>query len=177
MNSDSNNTPPTPTEHVQAMFVRHEGVIRAFIRGLLPSLEDADDILQETFVTVSRKAPSFEAGSNFVAWACSIARLKVLENYRQRKRANVLSVAALTALSNDAPAAEIMRSREAALTRCIEKLAPKSRELLWRRYTRRENSDEMAQGIGITSTAVRVALSKVRTFLRDCVSTELKSVS
>lgn len=162
-------------EHVQALFIQHEGVIRAFIRGLLPSLDDADDILQETFVTVSRKADAFEAGTNFVAWACSIARIKVLENYRVRTRANALSNAALLALADDAPAAEVARSREAALVRCIEKLAPRSRELLWRRYLQRESSDEMASGLGITPVAARVALSKIRAFLRDCVTFELQN--
>ena len=32
----------------------------------------------------------------------------------------------------------------------------------------------MADAFGMTSTAVRVALSKARAFLRDCVSNELK---
>lgn len=49
------------------MFIKHEVVIRAFVRGLAPSFDEADDIVQETFVTVSRKARSFEAGTDFVA--------------------------------------------------------------------------------------------------------------
>ena len=76
---------PSATEEVQLLFVRHENSIRTFVRALQPSLADADDVLQETFLTVSRKASTFELGTNFVAWACSIARLKVLENFRQKK--------------------------------------------------------------------------------------------
>jgi hypothetical protein len=49
--------------------------------------------------------------------------------------------------------------------------------LLWRRYLQRENSNKMAGGLGITADAVRVALSKVRTFLRECVSIELNNAS
>ena len=48
------------TEEVQLLFVRHENSIRAFVRALQPSLADADDVMQETFLTVSRKASSFE---------------------------------------------------------------------------------------------------------------------
>ncbi len=59
--------PPTAAEQVQMLFVRNEGAIRVFVRGLQPSLADADDVLQETFLTVSRKASSFEPGTNFVA--------------------------------------------------------------------------------------------------------------
>ena len=174
MNDDPQNMPPTPAEQVQMLFVRNEGAIRAFVRALQPALADADDVLQETFLTVSRKASSFEPGTNFVAWACGIARLKVLENFRQKKRTNVLSEAAISALADESPASDLTGLREEALSRCLEKLAPKSRELLWRRYSSRQDSDEMAEGLGMTSTAVRVALSKARAFLRDCVSFELK---
>ena len=166
---------PSATEEVQLLFVRHENSIRAFVRALQPSLSDADDVMQETFLTVSRKASSFESGTNFVAWACGIARLKVLENFRQKKRANVLSEAAISALAEDAPSPESLRAREDALRGCLEKLAPKVRDLLWRRYSRRQSSDEMAEAAGMTSNAVRVALSKARVALRDCISSQIQS--
>ena len=162
------------TEEVQLLFVRHENSIRAFVRALQPSLADADDVLQETFLTVSRKASTFELGTNFVAWACSIARLKVLENFRQKKRSNLLSEAAISALAADAPAAETLTEREDALEKCLGKLAPKARDLLWRRYSRRQSSDEMAEAVGMTSIAVRVALSKARATLRDCIHSQTK---
>lgn len=162
-------------EQVQLLFVRHEGVIRAFVRALQPSLADADDVMQETFLTASRKASTFEPGTNFVAWACGIARLKVLENLRQRKRATVLSEAAIIALAEDAPAPEVTALREAALASCLEKTTPKVRDLLWRRYLSRQSSDEMAGALSMTSTAVRLALFKARSFLRDCVTSELKN--
>ena len=63
MSDELQNTPPTAAEQVQMLFVRHEGAIRAFVRALQPSLADADDVLQETFLTVSRKASSFEPGT------------------------------------------------------------------------------------------------------------------
>jgi RNA polymerase sigma-70 factor, ECF subfamily len=168
---------PDATEQVQLLFVRHENAIRAFVRALQPSLSDADDVLQETFLTVSRKASSFEPGTNFVAWACSIARLKVLENFRQRKRANVLSDKAIIALTEDAPAPRLMMEQELAFEHCLDKLTPRVRDLLWRRYSRRQSSDEMAEAAGISSNAVRVALTKARIALRDCIHTQLKQTS
>ena len=173
-NSEDQRGSPSATEEVQLLFVRHEHSIRAFIRALQPSLADADDVLQETFLTVSRKASTFELGTNFVAWACSIARLKVLENFRQQKRGNLLSEAAISALATDAPAAELLTEREDALEKCLGKLAPKVRDLLWRRYSRRQSSDEMAEAAGMTSIAVRVALSKARATLRDCIHSQTK---
>lgn len=177
MTDDASDSPPTAAEQVQMLFVRHEGTIRAFVRALQPSLTEADDVLQETFLTVSRKASSFEPGTNFLAWVCGIARLKVLEHHRQQRRAAVLSEAAIIALAEDAPSENMTQMREAALGRCLEKIAPKARDLLWRRYSSRQSSEEMAEGSGMTSTAVRVALSKARAFLRDCVSAELQKTT
>ena len=170
----SNNAMPAATEEVQLLFVRHEGAIRAFVRALQPSLADADDVMQETFLTISRKAATFEPGTNFLAWACGIARLKVLENLRQRQRATVLSEAAIIALTEEAPAPEAIARREAALGRCLEKVAPRTRDLLRRRYSCRQSSEEMATALGITPAAVRMAMFKARAFLRDCISAELK---
>ena len=168
------NEAPDATEEIQLLFVRHENAIRAFVRALQPSLSDADDVMQETFLTVSRKAGTFEPGTNFVAWACGIARLKVLENFRQRKRANVLSEKAIIALTEDAPSPQSFNEKETALEQCIQKLPPKIRDLLWRRYNRRQNSEEMAEAAGMTPNAVRVALSKARIALRDCINSQLK---
>jgi RNA polymerase sigma-70 factor (ECF subfamily) len=165
---------PNATEEVQLLFVRHENAIRAFVRALQPSLPDADDVMQETFLTVSRKASTFESGTNFVAWACGVARLKVLESFRQKKRANVLSEAAIIALAEDAPSPQALSEMEDALEGCLERLTPKARDLLWRRYSRRQSSTEMAEAAGMTSTAVRVALSKARVALRDCVNSQLQ---
>jgi RNA polymerase sigma-70 factor, ECF subfamily len=107
-NPDDTTEAPNATEEVQLLFVRHENSIRAFVRALQPSLSDTDDVMQETFLTVSRKASSFEPGTNFMAWACSIARLKVLEHFRQKKRANALSEAAISALAEDAPPPQLL---------------------------------------------------------------------
>lgn len=177
MTSDPSDPPPTASEQVQILFVRHQGAIRAFVRGLQPSLADADDILQETFLTISRKAETFENGSNFVSWACSIARLKVLEHYRQHKRATVLSEAAVHALADDFPTEKWIEQRETALMKCLEKIAPKTRNLIWRRYNQQQTSEEMASDCGMSAMAVRVALTKARAYLRDCVASELQKIS
>ena len=174
-NPEDRSEAPNTTEEVQLLFVRHENSIRAFVRALQPSLADADDVMQETFLTISRKASTFEQGTNFVAWACGIARLKVLENFRQKKRANVLSEAAIIALSEDAPSPESLSEMQDALEGCLERLTAKVRDLLWRRYSRRQSSTEMADAAGMTSTAVRVALSKARGALRDCINSQIQS--
>ena len=69
-------------QEVQRLFLRHAGVLKGFILGLLPDANRAEDVFQELFLTVTRKAGDFRTGTNFLAWARSIARLKVLEHVR-----------------------------------------------------------------------------------------------
>jgi RNA polymerase sigma-70 factor, ECF subfamily len=164
-------------ERVQLLFVRHQGALRAFIRGLQPSLADADDVLQETFLTISRKAETFTEGSNFLAWACRIARFKILEHHRNRARTTALSEAALEALAEASPflEAEEAARREAALAQCLRQLSERMRALLLHRYHGRESGEVIAQRLAMTPLAVRVALSKARTALRDCLTLHLNS--
>src|SRR5262245_55170066 len=76
---------PKTVEEVQRLFLRHAGMLRGFILGLMPDRNRAEDVFQELFLTVTRKADDFESGTNFLAWARSIARLKVLEAFRGHK--------------------------------------------------------------------------------------------
>lgn len=46
------------------------------------------DILQEVNIVLWEKRKSFKPGSNFGAWACTVARYKVLEHRRAEARRN-----------------------------------------------------------------------------------------
>ncbi|MBY0232856.1 MAG: hypothetical protein K2W96_26535 [Gemmataceae bacterium] len=72
-------------EEVQRLFPRHGGLLRGFILGLMPDRDRAEDVLQELFLTITRKAADSAPGTNFLAWARSIDRLKVLEAFRSSR--------------------------------------------------------------------------------------------
>src|SRR5262249_27475702 len=104
--------------------------------GLLPDHNRAEDVFQEVFLTVTRKAAEFQPGTNFPAWARSIARLKVLEQLRAIRAApHLLGPEALEAVLQ---AAEVQEDdwaqRREALKRCVEQLAPRARQILELRY-------------------------------------------
>ncbi len=68
---------------VQSLFVQNMMAVRGFVIALMPDFSRVDDVMQETFLTVTAKAEAFVEGSNFRSWACSIARFKVLEALRR----------------------------------------------------------------------------------------------
>ena len=57
--------------------MKYQRRIFAYIYTLVPSRSDAEDILQETSLTVCEKFKDFELGTNFYSWACQIAYWKV----------------------------------------------------------------------------------------------------
>jgi len=82
------NDPDSHVAEVQGLFIKHQPAVRGFILSMIPDFSLADDLVQETFLVVTKKAHTFEMGTSFLAWVGSIARYKVLETLRQHSRRN-----------------------------------------------------------------------------------------
>ena len=170
--SDSNHD--QARERVNALFVQFSPEIRGFILALMPNMSRADDIFQETFLTVTRKASDFQPGTNFLAWACTIARFKVLEAGRKRPaELQPLSEEVLESLSAVAPEAENQDQELQLLNECMEDLHPHTRRAMELRYEQGHKPAEIARRLGWTSESVYVVLSRARAALRDCVARKL----
>jgi RNA polymerase sigma-70 factor (ECF subfamily) len=61
-----------------------------FILMLVASHNNADDIMQETTLAMFEKFNSFEKGSDFLAWAKTIAKYKTLEFLKTQKKDKVV---------------------------------------------------------------------------------------
>jgi RNA polymerase sigma-70 factor (ECF subfamily) len=169
---------PTPSEHtlqVQRLFVQHQQVVLYYVLTIEPNLGDAQDIVQETFLTVSRKAATYALGTNFPAWACTVARYQALQFQRSRARAAArLDEDVMDMLyGEDAVTPEMLEPRTYALKRCLGKLAPKSADLIRRRYHLGQMPEDIAPAVGWTPNSVRVALTRARQTLRTCVDRSL----
>jgi RNA polymerase sigma-70 factor (ECF subfamily) len=163
------------TAHVQALFVQHLPALRGFVLSLTADFSVVDDVVQETFVTVTEKANAFERGSNFRAWAWTIARFKTLQQLQKTAAsAQNLSPQVIEALCAD-PAAEGSFAEKALryLGPCLEQLAPRARQAIELRYQQAHRPSEIAQQMGWTVEAVHVALARARVALRDCVTRQL----
>lgn len=153
-------------QRVQRLFVRHQPAIRAFALGLCGDFSLAEDVVQETFLTASAKAADFRPDSNFMAWVCTIARFKVLEVERGRRR---FSTAAIESLAAAAPVEGFAEDRLERLLECIDKLPEKAREVVRLRYFSEHGLAEIAALLGRTAAGVNSTLVKAREALRHCV--------
>lgn len=173
--SEQDSPPEDRALAVQRLFVKYQMHIRTFAIGLTGDFAAAEDVVQETFLTVTKKADTFCPGTSFLSWAFTIARLKVYESRRLRRRFSqqvIESLAASLPLTEDGPES-VAVDRVAPLLECIEELAPKAREVLRLRYFAEHGPAEIAAILGRTVAGVNATLVKAREVLRECVARKL----
>jgi len=160
---------------VQRLFVQHQQVVLYYVLTIVPDLADAQDIVQETFLTITRKAETYTLGTNFPAWACTTARYQALQFQRTRARAAArLDDDVLEMLySEDASPPDNLEPRTEALKNCLDRLTPKALELIRLRYHLGQLPEDIATTVGWTPNSVRVALTRARQILRVCVERTL----
>jgi RNA polymerase sigma-70 factor (ECF subfamily) len=163
--------------HVQTLFVRHQIELRGMLLAILADFAAVDDVLQETFLTVTRKADQFEKGSNFTAWAATIARLHALDWRRKNGRLTTgLSedvVERLCAAPEALPSTELADRELSALENCLALLSAKMRQAVELRYREGHRPAEVARRLGWSPEAIYVALSRARAALRSCIDDRL----
>jgi RNA polymerase sigma-70 factor, ECF subfamily len=60
--------------------------LRAFFRGKGASLEDAEDLVQETLIAIYTKRAMFDPSQRLLGWAYAIARYRMIDRWRHTKR-------------------------------------------------------------------------------------------
>ncbi len=168
---------PDKSKQFLRLFLRHERRLYAYILTLLPHRADADDVLQQASLVMWDKFDADHPPTDFGAWGCRIAYFKVLDFYKQHHRSRVcfsqpmLERLAETATEQAGPLQ--LDERREALSRCVEKLPPRERELLGCRYAEGATTRSTAEHLGRSVDAVYKALAKIRLALFECVSRTL----
>lgn len=152
-------------------FTTHEPAVRAFVRRLVPSRADADDILQEVSIVLWEKFDDFREGGDFKAWACGIARFKVLAWLRDKGRDRlVLNTEVVELIADESLRDEPqLQQQRLALEACFEKVPSAERKLLTRAYQTDANIKETAATSGRTIGGFYQWLYRMRQMLLDCV--------
>jgi RNA polymerase sigma-70 factor (ECF subfamily) len=141
---------------------------------ILKDRGEAEDVLQEVFVTVWRRAASFDPGrASPITWMVAIARNRAID----RLRASAVSrrmepIESADAVSDPAPAAvervELAQQHQ-RLSRCLEELearhASAIREAFLDGTTYEELAARMSVPLGTMKSWIRRGLLKLRTCL------------
>jgi RNA polymerase sigma-70 factor (ECF subfamily) len=131
---------------------------------------DAEDLFQQTAITMWDKFREFEPGTNFFAWACAIARFKVRDFIKASARQRVCFSEEVI----DKLAAEDIRevaddARLQALNNCRKKLSKSDQKLLAACYGGNETIAQVAERTSRSAGSIYANLWRVRRALYACI--------
>lgn len=151
--------------------------IRAYLVAAVQNYHDAEDLTQQVAVAVARDFDQYDPQTPFIRWALAIARHRVL-HFRRTKATSklVFSPDTLESLAGAMPAEPPAETdTKIALDRCLEKLQPRSRQILTLRYENDLKPREIAPRLGMSVSAVTTLLHRVHKALAKCVKEALAS--
>jgi RNA polymerase sigma-70 factor (ECF subfamily) len=151
-----------------------------YLRRRTPSVERAEDLVQQTFLHMHRARGTFIPGAEVVPWACAIARRLLIDAARRDKRIGRLTESAGDEVLSEPAlhpiAEELVHAREltAKVQGALVRL-PESQRVAFELVREQGFSlSQAAQVLGVTTAAVKQrahrAYLAVRAALEDEVS-------
>lgn len=155
------------TEHSRSLF----GLIFAFVQ----SIADAEDVFQQTSITLWEKFDQFDPESDFGAWAGTIAKFKAIDFLRARHRDKLHFSGELFDQLAERKAEQAPQSaaRYAALQICLEKLKPNDRQAVAACYEQGTNIKQAAEKLGRPLGSLYDSLTRIRRTLWSCMERAL----
>jgi RNA polymerase sigma-70 factor (ECF subfamily) len=143
----------------------HRFILRALGGGA--TLQDADDLMQETFIAVAEGLPFFRGNSSLFTFACAIAHRKAMSFLRTSARR-----ARIAATMGPPYDSEPHRPEAEGVRRAMDALKPDYREILHLKYVEEATTAEIAGILQASEHAVESKLKRARTALRRLLEKE-----
>lgn len=152
-------------------------VLHAYLTSLLPGRGCVEDVLQQTNMIIWQKRNTFTMGTNFGAWAFSIARWETKAWLTREKRGAWLSftdeladrIADQFGQASEHPGA---LSTLDSLRECLAKLKEKDRQLVISYYQQDRSLGDCARIFKRNAESLKVTLFRIRQLLRRCVDAQ-----
>lgn len=138
--------------------------------------EAAREALQLAFLRVARHVRKFETEESFWSWLTVLARSAIVDEERKRHRYFALldrffhreQIDAAADTNTDARLHELLETE-------VDSLPWDERELIQRKYFRRESVKEIAVGADSTEKAIESRLVRIRRKLKACILKKLNN--
>ena len=171
MLSDMFESPPHRQSLFLRLFTEVEGPLRVFVRSLLPSPQDAADVMQEVAVVLWERFDTYDQTRSFRAWAFGVARFQALMFLRRARADRHVFDDELAHQIADT-AMEYARQHDEqreVLDACLRRLEPGQRDLVLEAYAPGMRIDHLAQRRGRTAMALYKTLHRIRMILIACI--------
>ena len=161
------------------LVIRYEAKIFRLAQHITQNREDAEDVLQETFLRAYEHLDQFQGNSKFYTWIVRIAVNQALMKLRRRRTDKSVSLDETIDTGEDTVTREIAAwdedpeqrfSREELgeiLDSAIQTLAPTYRSVFLLRDVDDLSTEETAEALGLSVPAVKSRLLRARLQLRE----------
>ena len=147
-----------------------------FLFKRLADREQAREVLQLTNLVLCRKVENYQPGTNFKAWAMTVANYEVMAYRKTQVRERLVFTDEVDAMigSDVDGRSSAQSARGAQLSHCLQGMSSKNRELLDWRYQGEHTMEKIAEDIGSTIGAVKVKLHRLRRQLLGCIQNRMQ---
>ncbi len=163
--------PPGRQEEFVVLLNGAHALLLRYVMSLVANRHDAEDVLQRASVVMWRRFATFEPGTDFIAWATTVAFYEV-RNFQRvtgRSRLEFDDDLMQTLAAERAQHVRQWSPRMEALEACVEKLDAANRELVEALYTRGVEVAALARQQGRAPQTIYNKLNFIRRALAECV--------
>jgi RNA polymerase sigma factor (sigma-70 family) len=139
------------------VFLQFQRSLFRYLRGLLPRREDAEDVLQETYMRLAGAAQLEPSPIRIRAFMFKVATNLAYDRFRQRRVRGRQDETALAGLADEVPETERLVALEQAVG-CVERtllgLPPRCRQVFLLRVAHDWSYESIAEGLGVSKRTV-----------------------
>jgi RNA polymerase sigma-70 factor, ECF subfamily len=162
---------------VEELYTSHAGLVRSICRSLLRDRVEAEDAVQQTFLSAQRALLNGSSPRHAEAWLATIARHESLARVRARMRDPLPLDTEAEEGGPDAYAGAVKRHEVGELRDALAELPAQQREAILMREVRGFSYEEVALALAVTPAAVESLLFRARRRLQVRLREALATLS
>lgn len=168
---------PAIAARVEQLYESHAALVRSVCRSLLRDRVEAEDAVQQTFLSAQRALLNGSEPRDAGAWLATIARHESLARVRGRMREPLPMEVEEHQAAPDVHAAAVGRHDAGALRDALAELPVQQREAILLREVRGFSYQEVAASLAVTTSAVESLLFRARRRLQTRLQGSLAALS
>ena len=162
---------------IEQLYTSHASLVRSVCRSLLRDRVEADDAVQQTFLSAQRALLNGSSPRDEAAWLATIARHESLARVRARMRDPLPVDTEAEAGGPDAYSAAVKRHEAGELRNALAELPAQQRDAILMREVRGFSYEEVASALSVTPAAVESLIFRARRGLQVRLREALASFS
>jgi RNA polymerase sigma-70 factor (ECF subfamily) len=155
---------------LEYLYRAYEGSVYTLARRLTRTPEEAEDVLQETFLEVCRSLGTWRGDGSLWGWIRTIAASKALMRYRREK---LRATGELKDDQDAAPATDVPLRLD--LETALQRLSERSRAVVWLHDVEGYTHEEIAELMGMTTSFSKSQLARAHQRLRTWLGEEART--